>query len=362
MCSLTVGVFGHLEIISPTDLDKRLVYTQRILIGAALKKYREVLMTCKQSAKELADDEWTLGNMNGLSPEDFWNWVKTDTTGYDRHPYLAIDKCINIERELWLDLGKCVWRNHWSVYQDHMKYVCNNILKSFKVKILCYAKRVHEMHDLAKYLPTPSMKGEIAMAANWSIHNKEFMNSDILITIKDGLPKSMRDELDDHTEDYCSLIYEDWFELLSTIEVKDESKRSSVHIKKIASARSASLSDRNESVRIPRKKKAKTGVLRSKNPQEGRTIGTMVYCITLWFAKSHECLNASTCCIVPNILIAGAPNVPSKMGWNYLLGVGLILCNSIRSLTTNERRSYNISRSKTRRYIALQRNTSRAVK
>ena len=29
---LTVGVFEHLEIISPTDADKRLAYTQRIFI------------------------------------------------------------------------------------------------------------------------------------------------------------------------------------------------------------------------------------------------------------------------------------------------------------------------------------------
>ena len=60
-----------------------------------------------------------------------------------------------------------------------MKYVRNYIVKPFKVKILYYAKRVREMHDLAKYLPPPSMKGDIAMADNWSIHNKEIMISDI---------------------------------------------------------------------------------------------------------------------------------------------------------------------------------------
>ena len=59
-------------------------------------------MTCRQLAKELAGDEWTSGDMNGLAAEDFWNWAKTDTTGYDGHPYLSIDKCVNFERELWL--------------------------------------------------------------------------------------------------------------------------------------------------------------------------------------------------------------------------------------------------------------------
>ena len=56
MRNLTVGVFEHLEIISPTDVDKGLAYTQRILRGSALKKYREILVTCKQPKKELAGD------------------------------------------------------------------------------------------------------------------------------------------------------------------------------------------------------------------------------------------------------------------------------------------------------------------
>ena len=36
MHDLTIGVFEHLEIISPIDMDKRLAYTQCILTVAAL--------------------------------------------------------------------------------------------------------------------------------------------------------------------------------------------------------------------------------------------------------------------------------------------------------------------------------------
>ena len=53
-----------------------------------------------------------------------------------------------------------------------MKYVRNDILKPFKVKNSRYAERVREMHDLAKYLPPYSMKGESAMADNWNVQNK----------------------------------------------------------------------------------------------------------------------------------------------------------------------------------------------
>ena len=104
------------------------------------------------------------------------------------------------------------------------------------------------------------MKVEISMAANWAFRNEEFTTGDIRLAIKDGLPKPMRDELDDHPEDYRSLTYEDWCDLLYNIKVKDERKRASGNIKKIAAARVASLSESNKPVRIPRRKKAKTGV------------------------------------------------------------------------------------------------------
>ena len=61
--------------------------------------------------------------MSRVSTEEFWTWEKLDTIKYDRHTYLAMDKCVDFERGLWLELVKFMWRKHQSVYQDHMKYV-----------------------------------------------------------------------------------------------------------------------------------------------------------------------------------------------------------------------------------------------
>ena len=88
-----------------------------------------------------------------------------------------------------------------------MKYVCDDIVKPFKVKILRSSERMHETHDLAKYLPPPSMKGESAKADNWTVCNQEFTDGEVWLEIKDGIPKSMQDELDDHPEDYWSFNY-----------------------------------------------------------------------------------------------------------------------------------------------------------
>ena len=117
-----------------------------------------------------------------------------------------------------------MWRKHQSVYQDHMQYIRNYIVKPFKVKIICYAERMCDMHDLAKYLHPPTMKGKRTEAANWTSRNQEFTPSEILIEIKDGLPLSMNVELEDYPEEYHSLTYEYCCDLLSKIKVKDERK------------------------------------------------------------------------------------------------------------------------------------------
>ena len=52
-----------------------------------------------------------------------------------------------------------MWRKHRSVFQYHVKYICNDVVNIFRLGILQYAERVHELNDLFKYLPLPLMKG-----------------------------------------------------------------------------------------------------------------------------------------------------------------------------------------------------------
>ena len=50
-------------------------------------------------------------------------------------------------------------KKYYRVFQDHVKYIHNDIVKPFRVRILQYAERVCEMHNLTKYPPPPSMNG-----------------------------------------------------------------------------------------------------------------------------------------------------------------------------------------------------------
>ena len=53
-----------------------------------------------------------------------------------------------------------------------MKYIHNDNVKPFKVKIIGYAERVREMNDLAKYPPPYLMKGESNGSANCTVRNQ----------------------------------------------------------------------------------------------------------------------------------------------------------------------------------------------
>ena len=72
MHDLTSGMFDHLDITSTMEVDQRVSYMQRILRMDAPKKYKAVLLEYKQLDKDLAEDKCTLGDLKGLSIDDFW--------------------------------------------------------------------------------------------------------------------------------------------------------------------------------------------------------------------------------------------------------------------------------------------------
>ena len=73
---------------------------------------------------------------------NFWYWSKKEGIRYDGHDCLVIDRCVNFKRSIWFELEECMWRNHWRIYQEHLRYVCNDIVKPFRVIILPYVEIV----------------------------------------------------------------------------------------------------------------------------------------------------------------------------------------------------------------------------
>ena len=60
----------------------------------------------------------------------YFSWVKVAGTNDDGDPDSGIERCNDFEKEFWFDLGKSMWRNHWSTFQYHAKYIHNDIMKT----------------------------------------------------------------------------------------------------------------------------------------------------------------------------------------------------------------------------------------
>ena len=150
MRDLTSKMFEHLEITSPLDVDQSINYKQRLLRESALNKYKVVLTKCKELAKDISGYQWTLIEAKDITIERLCTWDKLDTLNIDSYYYLGVDNFVDFEKNIWLELGEIMWKKHQSVFQYQVKYIHNDILKPFRIVILKYAKRVHEMHNLSK--------------------------------------------------------------------------------------------------------------------------------------------------------------------------------------------------------------------
>ena len=98
------------------------------------------------------------------------DWSKQYGLDDDRDAYLGVDMYINFKKDVWFMLLKSMWKKHQSVFQDHVKYIHSDIVKPFWVGILHCNKQVQEMQYLAKYIPSPSMKGETYNSDNWDAY------------------------------------------------------------------------------------------------------------------------------------------------------------------------------------------------
>ena len=94
----------------------------------------------------------------------------------------------------------------------------------------------------------------------------------------------MQDELDKTIHDYRSVPHEEWYDLLQTMEAKDNRKTDAAKIKILAASKAVPAnSDRYMSARVPHKKKASNGVLPYHKKQVNETAknsGAQHYCVT----------------------------------------------------------------------------------
>ena len=102
--------------------------------------------------------------------------------------------------------------------------------------------------------------------ADWRVQNHELTEDKILVATKDGLPKAMKDDMEYKDQDQYNLPHEEWCDLIYYLEGNYARNMDTYQIKILASQKAAPESYSKESLMVPHKKEARTGVMPARNP------------------------------------------------------------------------------------------------
>ena len=101
-----------------------------------------------------------LKTLGSVSDQDFWHF--SYKTGTYRNFYETTGNHIfkYFYQSLWFDIGKDICNKYCSVFNDLIKYVNNDIIKSFKIIILKYSGCLHESFYHEIFLSNTIKKSE----------------------------------------------------------------------------------------------------------------------------------------------------------------------------------------------------------
>ena len=89
-----------------------------------------------------------------------------------------------------------------------------------------YCERIRELYDSLQYLPPHSLKGEEYKEADWVNLEKVPLEHTICLSIRDGLPAVIQNELDQKETDYQLIMNpEEFYSSLNDIENADIRRR-----------------------------------------------------------------------------------------------------------------------------------------
>ena len=115
---------------------------------------------CRESARRYDGNQWTIGAANSVTMEKLLNYGKVDRRDVDGDPTSGAEHCTCFDKELWFESVKTIMRKRRSIFQDHVKYMHNDIVKPFRKVILQYVEPVREIHNITKFLPPLLKKGD----------------------------------------------------------------------------------------------------------------------------------------------------------------------------------------------------------
>ena len=107
----SVGIFEHLGIKYWDIISKRWMYFEKFLRALALKKFRNVVLSCRDISKDNSENLWNLGEPENVVLDDFWYLCKVDELDCNGDVITNKDLWIDLDCSLWFMLGRSMWKN-----------------------------------------------------------------------------------------------------------------------------------------------------------------------------------------------------------------------------------------------------------
>jgi hypothetical protein len=191
--------------------------------------------------------EWLLNGDKTNTPEDTKG--KLGETN-DEH-------CQQYESYVWFEMGKLMWVRHRTVQDEHIRYLENKIIKPYDMAMRDFYDRVVEMYSFIYYLQPPSMNNQAWYEARWHTLTALPSEERIRVAIRNGLPRSMQDKLDQKDEDYRMVSNETFLDYLYRLEIEDQQERAEKQRLRESLEKKGNLkaAEAVESGRIPKKDK-----------------------------------------------------------------------------------------------------------
>jgi len=160
----------------------------------------------------------------------FFKWLKKDPEKDEdcegeEDVLTGKESCAEFDWIVNFEIGKLAWETPHKVYEDHLRYLGNDIIKPLAMTVkeleLCFDK----MYSLKKYLPPPHKRDEDAFDANWSKKNEPIEFDEQRRSHFNALPTSYKESLKDKDEDWKSMTSTKWMQVLTRLKIKSKTER-----------------------------------------------------------------------------------------------------------------------------------------
>ena len=201
---LNTEVFEHLGIVSDhTKIEQRMDYLLQVTTGRARDQLVDIFKRGRQQFADAFDLPEDTRKALVRDKKIFFGWLVKGNKGNDvpeetlnNYGRFAKNHCECYEAYVWFETGKMMWNRHRTVFEEHIRYIENKIIKPFDMVIRDFYDRVNEMYSYTYYIQPPSMNQQVWYEANWNQLGEVFTEARIRTAIRNGLPRAMQDKLE----------------------------------------------------------------------------------------------------------------------------------------------------------------------